>query len=427
MKKPTFYFLMAIFVFLLTPFLGMHGAPSVVFRMLYLFGVIMVTCRYDKDWLPAVVTMLFTISKFGYSVAYMPTDIWYYIVLFVGFCFVTAKKVRNLPLLICFFFIWVCLIDILNSLAFYDNSLSLVLLILIFIASGKIEPKKNAEMFSLCFMIISFVISLEYIFAADNIVSVYADVASVDDARVMWADPNYLGCVVSMGALIATSNILTKGYGFYENLFCITVTVLSFIMLLMNASRGALLAFLIGFSILFFTTKVKLAYKIFLLVAIAIFAYWLYDNAYFELIENRIANDSGGGSGRTDIWANKMKAFLDKNIIEKIIGIGYVDGYKLAQAVTITNGKLSGGGFHNEFIAHLVDYGVCGLILVLSFLLYPIRLSKKLNSLVVSHVILLVVFCLTLEPLSLGMYIYYAFWFYIVQKSKEIQENEKYS
>ena len=41
---------------------------------------------------------------------------------------------------------------------------------------------------------------------------------------------------------------------------------------------------------------------------IVVFVVWLYDNAYFELIENRIANDSGGRSGRTDIWINKWSS-----------------------------------------------------------------------------------------------------------------------
>lgn len=430
MEKRTFFLVLSVFILLLTPFTGKIGAPPAALRFIYLVGVVSVTWLYDKNWLPAVITTLYTISKFGCSVAYMPTEIWYYIVLFAGFCFFTQKKLIRIPKIIYIYSVWVIIVDYLNSFAIYDNSLSLILIGLVISSCSLNSAQKNVEMFSIGFVVISLIISIEYIFASlniftGNIVSVYADVSSAEDARVMWADPNYLGCVVSMGGLVAFSNLFKNDEPWFMYAISAIVIGLSFIMLLMNASRGALSAFLVGFFVLFLTTKTKPIYKLLLFVIIGIFVVWLYDNAYFDLIENRIANDSGGGSGRTNIWMNKWQAFESKSIIEKIIGIGYFDGYRIAQATSIVDGKLSGGGFHNEFLAHFVDYGFIGFMILLSFFYYPIKLGGKLNSLVLSHLFLLVVACMTLEPFSLGMYIYYVFWFYILQKSKELYEYGK--
>lgn len=426
MKKKTFYIIMAVFILLLTPFTGTAGAPPALLRILYLAAVVIATWQYDKEWLPVVITTLYTISKFGYSVAYMPTEIWYYIVLFAGYCLLTRKSILRIPQIIWFFALWVIVVDILHTNTVYDNALSLILIGLVACSCSMNSARKNVEMFSLGFVIISLVISIEYIFASGNIVSVYSGVSSVDDARVMWADPNYLGCVVSMGGLVAFSILLKRDGYWLKSTVSVIVIALSFIMLLMNASRGALLAFLSGFFVLFLTTKTKPIYKVLLFAVIALFVVWLYDNAYFELIENRIANDSGGGSGRTDIWINKWRAYGSKSGFEKILGLGYFDGYRIAQSTSIVDGKLSGGGFHNEFLAHIVDYGIVGFITLLSFFYYPIKVGGKIYAVVLSHIILLAVACMTLEPLSLGMYIYYAFWFYIVQKSKEIKENERY-
>ena len=426
MKKKTFYFIMAVFILLLTPFTGTVGAPPAMLRILYLAAVVIVTWMYDKEWLPAVITTLFTISKFGYSVAYMPTDLWYYVVLFAGYCVLTRKPLLRSPKIIWFFALWVIIVDILHTYTVYDNALSLILLGLVSSSCCLNSARKNGEMFSLCFVTISLVISIEYVFASSNIVFVYTGISSEDDARVMWADPNYLGCVVSMGGLVAFSNLLKKDKHWLKYTISVFVIGISFIMLLMNASRGALLAFLSGFFVLFSTTKAKPIYKLMLFGVIAVFVVWLYDNAYFELIENRIANDSSGGSGRTDIWINKWRAYGSKETFEKILGLGYFDGYRIAQSTSIVDGKLSGGGFHNEFLAHIVDYGFVGIVVLFCFFYYPIKIGQKVSPVVLSHIILLVVACMTLEPLSLGMFVYYAFWFYIVQKSREIKENERY-
>lgn len=106
-------------------------------------------------------------------------------------------------------------------------------------------------------------------------------------------------------------------------------------------------------------------------MVLATFLVFLYNNDYFEIIEMRMENESGGGSGRLTIWENKLNAFNNEiNPLRWIFGNGYEGGYALGY-INYNGG--AGRGFHNDYLAHLCDYGIVGLCLFLSVMISPLK------------------------------------------------------
>jgi O-antigen ligase len=226
-----------------------------------------------------------------------------------------------------------------------------------------------------------------------------------DMERVMWADPNYLGGVIGMGGMIAAL-LLFQNNNSTLKIFLGIALLIAITALVRNASRGALLAIISGVSILFLGGKLKLWKKIIILAVMTAFIYILYNSSYFDLLEYRLENDTGGGSGRIGIWMNKWNAYINNSsIFQLLFGMGYDNGYKA--------GFSYNRAFHNDFLAFLVDYGLVGFIAFLSLFFYPLKGFLFKNKAVLGCVVYLFVNCMLLEPFSLGVLQYYVFWLYI--------------
>lgn len=80
-------------------------------------------------------------------------------------------------------------------------------------------------------------------------------------------------------------------------------------------------------------------------------------------------------------------------------------------------------GFHNDYIAILVEYGIVGTLLFASLLLSPIKNSCN-KILVISIVVYIAMAASTLEPISGGMIMYFCFllYAYVIGKSKRFGE-----
>jgi O-antigen ligase len=186
----------------------------------------------------------------------------------------------------------------------------------------------------------------------------------------------------------------------------ITAIVISLPTLLLNASRGAMLSVVCAFVFLSMFSKIKPWQKIGIVLMGAVGVIYLYNNQYFDLLLYRIENDSGGGSGRTEIWEAKFRAFSQGNIAQILFGNGYYGG------MTITGRYM---GFHNDFVGFLVEYGIVGLCLLLYMLYYPIRMFFKRG--IIQPDVMVIVFYLatcfiTLEPFGLALLPYYSFYMY---------------
>ena len=76
----TLFVLYYVFLFLLeTPLLGRVGVPSSTIRIAYLLFLVLPVGIYNRSYIPIVVFIAYTISKFGTAVTMMPTEVWYYV------------------------------------------------------------------------------------------------------------------------------------------------------------------------------------------------------------------------------------------------------------------------------------------------------------------------------------------------------------
>lgn len=403
-----------------TPLLFDVGVPSASVRIAYIILMVVPILLFDKSYFPLVLLASYSISKFGTAVTLMPTELWYYVPLFVliALSFSGLKyKAMRVPTPVVILSVGVLLVDLIMGFAI--NNVFYCLLVLIFLfyyCFQKVDVDYYFIVFSHMFIIIAIILSLEILLAGNQYMRSYG---YTDLERVMWADPNYLGGVIGMGVMTA-SILLFRKNNLLLNLYFIAAVLLMITALIINASRGALLAAISGVFVLLIVSKVKIWAKIFAVVIATAFVIVLYNNSYFDLLEYRLENDTGGGSGRTGIWLNKWNAYINNsNLFQMIFGVGYDSGFKA--------GFTYNRAFHNDFLAFLVDYGLVGFIAFVSMLFYPLKVGLLKDKAVLACIVFLFVNCMTLEPFCLGVLIYYSFWLYtwfLAVRSKRSQSSQ---
>ena len=114
----------------------------------------------------------------------------------------------------------------------------------------------------------------------------------------------------------------------------------------------------------------------------------------------------------------KLKYFFDNSsLLQFIFGLGYDGGLRAGFSYE--------RAFHNDFIAFLVEYGLIGFILFVTLIFYPIKRVLLKDKAVLGCVVFIIVNCMTLEPFSLGMFIYYFFLLYIYYQSMQYKYSNK--
>ena len=194
-------------------------------------------------------------------------------------------------------------------------------------------------------------------------------------------------------------------------------------MLLKNASRGAVVCVASGIIIITLFSKIGLKKKISIALLVFFGIMLMYQLGLFGALEERVMHDEDGtGSGRTIIWAYKISLFFEQPMYKLFTGLGYRGGFML--------GFDDGYGFHNDYVAFFVDYGIIGTILFILFLLYPLfiaRKNKKQRAIVTALTVYLILCCTTLEPLSGGRLPFcylYLFIYILAKQGASIKRNK---
>ena len=133
-------------------------------------------------------------------------------------------------------------------------------------------------------------------------------------------------------------------------------------------------------------------------------------------------DEDGTGSGRTTICALKLLLFTEEPAYKLLTGLGFRGGFML--------GFVGGYGFHNDFVAFFVDYGIIGFCLFVCMLLYPLYLvskNKENKAIVTALIVYLLLCCMTLEPINAGRltFLYMYIFIYILAKQKSLHLLEK--
>ena len=415
MYKKKMFYLLYLVLFMLMLMRTSTDTPNILYRTAFLVTLLAPLFFIDKKYFTPILICFMTIGTYGFAFNYLPYEISIYF--YITLLFLIFRRVKCDKSHISLFFVITVLFllfrNILDSFHPQDVFYSCATVGVFSLISNE-DRNDSMKLMLYSFAVISIGLSLLYLINYEKFIEDYSAGEGLE--RSGWMDPNYFSCVVGMGVM-SSSILLMKPQSkrrVFNLCFLIATIILSVIVQVLSASRGGILAISLGVTILLIFSKVRLGYKILVVFFIFCFVAWMYQNNYFELLEYRLNNDDGTGSGRLDIWTRKLDAMAsDGNILHWIIGYGYQSGFQL------TGSAGNGVGFHNDFIAIFCEYGLLGLLIFLCYLCKPLMISAKENRPIVLALLLyLWAVCMTLEPFSLGYLPYFAFYYLVILVSK---------
>lgn len=391
-------------------------APHLALRLGFLIAMTIPATMCKDSWLPAVMTCFISVGQYGFAYSYLPSGVYYYSVVLLLSIALYGKRNNHFKIPIVLFLILLdyLFVDLFCSARFGQAfwGLLVVILICFFIQNNRLAEKR----ISMAFVISSFTLSLMYILFRDKFLVDYSYMSGLE--RADWIDPNYFSMVINMGAIVALTKVYDRNLSLLLKIFYITTIAMSFMAVALLASRGGLLAFCVAAMIIVVFSNGKNLTKAFVAIAIVVFAIYLFNNQYFELVQYRFENDTEGGSGRLGIWQDKLKVWVNGGIFSMLFGFGSEKSASLSGTYI---------GFHNDFLAELVTYGFVGFCLFISLWITPIKnavRSKQNIVLVIAFMTFMTVECCTLEPLTLGRIPFWMFFIYILMVSKIKDEDQ---
>ncbi len=410
MSKKALYIYYFILLLLLCSWTDVNTAPNIVIRLAYIAALFYPALKYAPQMFPPMFICFVGSATYYVSSSFMPNEIYYYAgILFVITLLINNKRYNKIkiPILVVLL-IYTIAIDLFNNskLENIEYALFISIILLSYIDLNKIETVQ----YSYAFIVITIVVCITFFTIGNQYM-----VEIQGQERTMWQDPNYLGCAVGMGIICAYFELMRKNYtnNFVKLLYLFTIFI-GIPMLLLNASRGAALSTAIGITFITMFSSISKSKKIFAIFIVAIAIVALYQLDMFSALQERMESDDGTGNARTTIWAYKTAGFLAFPAYVIVTGLGYHGGFML--------GTFDGYGFHSDYVAFFVDYGIIGTLLLIIFFAYPLYLARK-NSrnkgIIYAMTFYLMANCATLEPLSGGRVIYFLFYIYIIILAKQ--------
>lgn len=299
-------------------------------------------------------------------------------------------------------------------------------ILIVFMLSGFLNDEDSLNMFSYSFVLISLVLSAVYLMNYQEFMSSYIR-GVVTMERSGWMNPNMLGASIGCGLVFALSNFLKLIKSSKPlSLLLLLVIGISFVSLVLLASRGALLSALGAcLFIIFLQRSISFNYKLLAVLFLLGMVYYSYISGYFELLEFRtqVEGSTESGGNRIPIWTSKFNAFDNLDSFSTLFGIGQLDTISLGSHKIRT---------HNDFVTALIAYGYVG------FLLYSILLARlvirsikfKVFAQTVPFFTLLLIESNVLEPIFRGYLLFLMLFLYIAKSislSKYCQENKHIS
>lgn len=411
---------------LLLLILFMHGAaasPNMVLRALFLLAFVVPLCVVKYNY-TALLLPMFIIIAVHAGDNYLPFMEYQYTSIAIVVALVQGmnifKSLRNVPVYLLLLFVHVSFVNLFNTQSFENvsNSFILLVILLCFVQCGN-EKYVSDCLFS--FVIMSLFLSIFYLFYkeqfGDNAVSTDGDFDVYG-----WMDRNYFSTVLGMG-VISSVLLLTWKRELGRNIknICLIAIAVSILTMIILASRGALLA--VGVSMFVYTIigKFPTKYKILGLLSLPLFLFIIYLYGYLDFLIYRMTEEESltDGSGRTITWGIKIGHFFDDlNPLQNLVGIGFQKGLVLGSG----NRPI---GFHNDFVAFVVDYGILGIILFLTMLIHPILRSTILRKETIVMTLYLALCSFSLEGFSSGRISYFLFYIPVLLLSR-VKSNTKF-
>ncbi len=363
---------------------------------------------------PAIITIfatirLFSVAPYGYLPSEPKLYLYVAIALYLNslrFNLMAQKTNKALIALL--------IMSVFSNLANYaikSHEYDFIRLLIISILFNKLFINRDdVKLMEQAFIIVTFCLSIYgLIFYKDFVVQIYGN---QDIERMYWNDPNYLGCILDIGIVIAFYNLLKNAI---VNKIYWVFNLVTFIMGLafigIFASRGAFIALLVP--IIFILIKnINSIKSIFRTIIIIVFFVFGFSSLFvFEPIIERFQEQTVyTGSSRTVIWEKSFDLFINSDIKTLFLGGGSEYSYQIC-------GKPMNQLFvspHNNYLEILYDYGIVGLLIFIYLIINWFKSNSK-NELAISLVLLFVASSISLSPLM-----YLPFWLLIV-----LIENQK--
>ena len=415
-----------LYYFVLVLILVFHQSfnePPLVMRLAFLAAIILPTFFYKEVYYPAAIIMFLTIGNYSFSSTLMPNMLHIYVLvtlLAIPFLLTSVGdlQVNSIPFFLFILPLYILVVNLLSTRGGSEKAMTddfycfFLLLIFLLITGNYIETALHQ--LPLCFAIAT--IALSFLFLTNRNSYVESYLGSELD-RIGWGDANYFGMVLGLGTITGLVKLFgakLRSISTIDNLIYLLAIVLSIPVLLLNASRGAILSVVVAFLILLLFSKLKPGYKILISLLAVTLLFFLYNHQYMDLLMYRLQEDGvTTGAGRTTVWQEKLKAFGQKGMLQWFFGCGYYGGATI-------NGYFR--GFHNDYLAFLVDYGIVGLALFFYMLSYPFKIlppNSSLLPIIFSMMSYLATCFLTLEPMTFGKVTYFAFYLYVLLLAKQ--------
>lgn len=366
-------------------------APSSVLRMVVTFAVFIPLVKYI--WMAPAVIILFVGLRFN-SVApfgYIPQswEIYEYIIIVIALFHVLIYR-ENYPLFrftkeqICLF-IFLFIIDLINLQPFSPIFLYVLMLYLLY---NSITDSKELHLALFAFVILTITLSIYYfLFAKEFMLSYYGSEAD----RAIWIDPNYFGILLGCGVVISSAYLFSAinvSLNMIYKIIFIVCIILGFMVIALQASRGAMLATVIALIIQLLFSSTSLYTKFFFTILAVVGVVYLFESNYFTLLIDRTMYGSGD-SGRSDIWMSKIGEWLKDSY--NIMGTGYRS--------SVIQYAPYNYDCHNEFVSILINYGIIGLFIAL-INIFILLIKYINNSFIWSIVLFISTAFMTLSPIT---------------------------
>lgn len=367
-------------------------APPLPLRLLVTSAIFIPLIKYF--WLSPAVIILFVGIRFN-SVApfgYIPQswDSYFGLFIIIGLLhniiyrdklFHFTKKQLGIAL-------FIFLIDMINLKI---GTEFLFFVFLLFLCYNTLKSEKAVSLTILSFVLFSISMSVYYMIFAREFAVSYASSDGLE--RAFWVDPNYLGVYLGIGVVFSVYYLINaKNYKlniFYKFIF-VFCSILTAIVILLQASRGSLLTLALALIIILFQSHIKFQYKLLSIIFLILLVVIFFQEGFFDLLINRMSEDDGTGSGRTEIWSKKLDYLLENPIY--FIGAGYLGSLKTFPPFNFD--------CHNEYISLLLNYGVAGLMLFFVEVIRLFRCRNANRTIVLSMLIFSIVAFMTISPFA---------------------------